>query len=179
MIGRRLAFLVAGLAFLSTPIEPGSAADLARLPIPQPIADLAFHDADGRMRRLSEYQGRPIILNLWATWCLPCIAELPSLDRLAKELNERGPRVLALSIDRKGMAAVQGFFARNAIRHLEPIVDPSREAVALLNVPILPTTLFLDGLGREIAARHIGPLDWSDPALRASLAALFGTVAPP
>lgn len=179
MIGRRLAFLIAGLAFLSAPIDPGSAADLARLPAPQPIANLAFHDADGRMRRLSEYQGRPIILNLWATWCLPCIAELPSLDRLAKELGGRGPQVLALSIDRKGMAAVQGFFGRNAIRNLEPLVDPSREAVARLNVPVLPTTLFLDGQGREIAARHTGLLDWSEPALRASLAALFRTEAPP
>jgi thiol-disulfide isomerase/thioredoxin len=149
------------------------AVELVRLRTPEPVVDIAFQDASGQQRRLSDYRGRPVVLNLWATWCLPCVTELPALDKLAQDFKDRGPAVLALSIDRKGAAAVQAFFARNAIRHLEPLVDPAREAAAILKVTVLPTTLFLDAQGREVGARHTGPLDWNDPPLRAALTALL------
>jgi thiol-disulfide isomerase/thioredoxin len=155
-------------------LAPGlQAAEFARLAKPEPVEDVAFQTSDNLVKKLSDYRGRPVLLNLWATWCLPCVKELPALDQLAAKMGNTGPAIIALSIDRKGILAVRHFFDKNGIKHLEPLVDPTREAVALLNAPALPTTMFIDAQGQEIAQRLTGPLDWGDPAIPFLLSKLF------
>ncbi|NJM35692.1 MAG: TlpA family protein disulfide reductase [Rhodomicrobium sp.] len=67
---------------------------------PKPLADIAFTDADGRERRLSEWRGKTVLVNLWATWCAPCKREMPSLDRLQAKLGSNEFAVLPISLDR-------------------------------------------------------------------------------
>jgi thiol-disulfide isomerase/thioredoxin len=167
----RALFFLLHLLLITAPLQ---AAEIVHLVRPEPAPDIVFQDSEGRPRKLSDYRGRPVLLNFWATWCLPCVTELPSLDRLAGEMGDRGPAIIALSLDRKGIPAVRHFFEKNGIRHLEALVDQTRESSALMGAAALPTTLFLDAEGREIAQRLTGAIDWNDPAIRASLNRLLG-----
>lgn len=135
---------------------------------PQTVPDLAFVSADGKAHRLSEWRGKVVLLNLWATWCAPCKVEMPSLDRLQAKLGGDAFTVLALSLDRGGPAKPAGFFAGNAITHLGVYDDAELEATAALRVSGLPVSVVLDAEGREIA-RLVGPADWDSPAIAAKV----------
>ena len=132
------------------------------------MPDLAFTGADGASRRLSEWRGKAVLLNLWATWCAPCKAEMPSLDRLQAKLGGDKFAVLAISMDRTGLEKPQSFFASNGISHLAVYNDPQAEATAVLRASGLPLSVILDGQGREIA-RLIGPADWDSPDMTAKV----------
>ena len=101
------------------------------------------------------------MLNLWATWCAPCIEELPTLDHLQQQLAPLGVVVLALSIDRGGPKAVREFLDENEIKNLGVFVDPTMRAQSDLNVIGLPTTIVIDRDGRE-RGRIVGPAAWDD-----------------
>ncbi|MGZ8349931.1 MAG: TlpA family protein disulfide reductase, partial [Allosphingosinicella sp.] len=88
-----------------------------------PAPDVAFEDPQGRPVRLSDFRGRPLLLNLWATWCGPCVVEMPSLDALAAR-EDGDVRVLALSQDLAGRQKVTDFFAARNFARLEPFLDP-------------------------------------------------------
>src|SRR6516164_4137900 len=90
---------------------------------PRVVPDIVFNDADGRQVRLSDWRGQLVLLNIWATWCAPCKAELPSLDRLQAKLGGKGFTVLALSTDRGGPKAPAQFFSREGITHLKVFND--------------------------------------------------------
>lgn len=130
----------------------------SRLETPAPVP---FLDADGRALTLSDFKGRIAIVNLWATWCAPCVKELPSLDRLAAREGDR-LHVLAISFDREGTPVVERFFAVNGIKTLKPYADATMKAMFAWDAKGLPTTLVLDADGHE-AARVIGELDWDGP----------------
>jgi thiol-disulfide isomerase/thioredoxin len=135
-----------------------------RLARPRPLPALRFAAADGRELTLADFRGRAVLLNLWATWCGPCRQEMPTLDRLQQRLG--GPRfqVVALSIDRLGLAAVAPFYKKLRLDALAVYLDPSGQSAAALDVPGLPTSLLIDAEGREIA-RKIGPAAWDRPAI--------------
>lgn len=137
-------------------------------PSPRALPALEFVDGAGRARSLADFRGRVVVLNVWATWCVPCREEMPTLDALQAALG--GPRleVVALSIDRGGAAAVRDFFDEFAIEHLEVYVDTAMRAPGRLAIPGLPATLVVDPRGREVA-RLIGPADWNSPGMRAWL----------
>ncbi len=137
---------------------------------PQPIADIAFTDAEGRARLLSEWRGHMVLLNLWATWCAPCKVEMPSLDRLQAKLGERFA-VLALSTDRSGPKAPAAFFANQHIAHLKLYNDSTGEANVSMNAAGLPLTAVLNENGQEIA-RLLGPAEWDSPEILAEIEAL-------
>jgi thiol-disulfide isomerase/thioredoxin len=99
------------------------------------------------------------LVNFWATWCAPCIRELPSLDRLQKRLKHSGVKIIALSLDRGGVEAVTEFYAENGIHNLEVYVDPTMAAQQAFDIPGLPTTVLIDREGRD-RGRLIGPADW-------------------
>jgi thiol-disulfide isomerase/thioredoxin len=141
---------------------------------PRPMPPLHFVEGSGRAATLADFHGRTILLNIWATWCLPCRHEIPTLDRLQAKLGSRDFEVVTLSVDRGGVAAVQAFFREINVQALRIYVDPSSDATGALGLSGLPTTLLVDPDGREIG-RRIGPANWDGlemvRAIRARLAA--------
>lgn len=130
----------------------------------------AFEAPDGRPARLSDFRGRPVLVNLWATWCAPCVAEMPALDRLAQRAGD-GLVVLTVSQDLEGRRVVDPFFARGQFRRLQPYVDPRNELPLALGAAGLPMSILYDASGREVW-RLAGEWDWDriDPAALATLA---------
>ena len=128
------------------------------------LPDLRFVDDAGQPRALAEFRGRSIVLNIWATWCIPCRKEMPTLDHLQAMLAGSDAFVMPLSVDRQGLSAVRDFYKEIGIRSLGVYVDPSGDTSSLLGIPGIPTTLLVDRDGREIG-RKIGPLAWDDPEI--------------
>jgi thiol-disulfide isomerase/thioredoxin len=129
----------------------------------KPVPAVRFMDASGRVMTLEDFRGRVVVLNLWATWCTPCVAEMPMLDRLQQQLGEEDAIVLALSIDRGGQEAVKEFYGKTGVSHLKVFVDPTMRAQSDLGILGLPTTLIIDREGRE-RGRLVGPAEWDDAA---------------
>ena len=123
---------------------------------PAPAAE--FQDPEGAPSSLADFRGRPVLLNLWATWCAPCIAEMPTLDRLAAREADR-LHVLTVSQDLDGRAKVEAFFARQGYRNLETWLDPQMALMTELKADTLPTTILYDARGRELW-RVVGMEDW-------------------
>jgi thiol-disulfide isomerase/thioredoxin len=120
-----------------------------------------FTGADGRDVTLADFAGRPLLLNLWATWCAPCKAEMPTLDALA-ELEEGRMSVIALSQDLEGRKPVVEFFKSADIGNLEPYTDSDNAMLAAFgNAVALPTTILYDSEGREVW-RVAGGVEWDD-----------------
>jgi thiol-disulfide isomerase/thioredoxin len=129
---------------------------------PAPPPPLIFTSADGTKKTLRDFAGKGVVLNLWATWCVPCVSEMPALDQLAGELDPKDIAVIALSSDRQGAPIVQQFFARHKIRHLDVWLDPQGDAVEVLKLRGIPTTLIIDRKGNE-QGRIEGAVAWDDP----------------
>lgn len=128
---------------------------------PRALPDLRFADGKGRALHLSDFRGRVVLLNVWATWCPPCRKEMPTLDHLQGTLGGPDFEVVALSIDRDGLALVQGFFKSFGIKNLRLYIDSFDEASASLVGAGVPLTLLIDRDGREIG-RKLGPAVWDD-----------------
>ena len=129
---------------------------------------LSLTDPAGRELNLGALQGRPVLLNLWATWCAPCIVEMPMLDELADELDG-AVRVVTVSQDLQGASRVEPFFAQRDFRHLEPWLDPDNALSYRVESDVLPTTILYDASGREVW-RIVGEYDWSSAAAREAVA---------
>ena len=123
---------------------------------------MEIHDASGRSLKLRSLLGKPLLINLWATWCAPCIAELPMLDRVAVERAEN-MKVLAVSQDMSRTEKVGPFLAQNGAPHLGPWIDPETDLTFALGAQTLPTTVLYDAAGKEIW-RYIGGRDWTSTA---------------
>ena len=125
----------------------------------QPPRDMAFADAQGRPLRLGDFAGRTVLVNLWATWCPPCVAEMPDLDALEARLGGPGFQVVAISLDRGGAAAVDRWFARSGLAHLAiHTANPADFPDASL-----PTSILLDKQGR-VAWTGLGAFGWTGAA---------------
>jgi len=135
---------------------------------PTPIPDLGFTDGDGQPHTLADFRGKVVLLNVWATWCLPCRKEMPTLDRLQAALGGDRFQVVALSVDRQGAEAVKAFFSEIGVRRLAVHVDVSGQALSALAAVGLPTTLLVDEEGRELG-RLMGPAEWDAPDMTAFL----------
>ena len=131
---------------------------------PRGLPRVQFRDADGRITSLADFRGKVVLLNIWATWCVPCRVEMPTLDRLQAELGGEKFEVLALSIDRAGLEKVRDFYDDIGLRHLSIYIDSSAKATRQLRAFGLPTTLLIDREGREIG-RLIGPSEWDSPEM--------------
>jgi len=119
----------------------------------------SFKDPDGESVTLAEFRGKPLLLNLWATWCGPCIIEMPTLDALAKREGGR-IKVVALSQDLDGAAKVDAFFKKNDLPNLDAYLDDQGALGSALGVTTLPTTIFYDAEGKELW-RIVGGQDWT------------------
>jgi thiol-disulfide isomerase/thioredoxin len=126
---------------------------------PKPVAGIQFEDSKGQSRTLADFRGKIVLLNIWATWCVPCRKEMPALDRLQTTLGGEDFEVVPLSIDRGGMDGVRKFYAEVGIQKLGMYRDNSGGATRELGAVGIPTTLLIDREGREIG-RLIGPTEW-------------------
>ena len=135
--------------------------------------NVTFEDPMGRPVNLSVFRGRPVLVNLWATWCAPCVVEMPSLDALAAREGE-ALQVLALSQDFGGREKVTDFFRTHRFGELEPYLDSEMRFMTALGIDTLPTTILYDAEGREVW-RMTGLADWeSERAARLLLEAESG-----
>ena len=129
---------------------------------PRTVPDFAFYDGAGRVARLSDFRGKIVLLNLWATWCPPCIRELPALDRLQGKMGDESFTVLPLSLDRNGRRTVESFFRRLGNQNLGIFVDPHRAAGAAFPIDVLPASFILNREGRIISFLR-SYADWDAP----------------
>ena len=142
--------------------------DLAVHDTPRSIAPLEFRDGSGRRVTLSDFRGKVILLNLWATWCPPCREEMPTLDELQRRLGGENFEVVALSLDRQGKEPIREFYSNNGIDNLRLYISSSTGVMSKLRGRGLATTLIVDRRGREVA-RKVGEKDWSTPQMVAYL----------
>ena len=119
--------------------------------------DTLFQDPAGEPASIPQFAGKAVLLNLWATWCAPCVVEMPALDALAA--RDKNIIVLAVSQDFNGQDNVQAFFANRYFRELQPNIDPEQMLSQRLGIDTLPTTVLYDANGREIW-RMRGMADW-------------------
>ena len=120
-----------------------------------------FADADGQDVTLADFEGKPLLLNIWATWCAPCKAEMPTLDTLAKLEKDR-MAVIAVSQDLAGRTPVLAFFKETKVQNLVPYTDADNAILAAFNNNIaLPTTILYDSAGKEVW-RIAGGVEWDD-----------------
>lgn len=158
------------LARKIAPLARGEMAALTMASAPMRVPDLAFEDADGKPRKLSEWRGRTVLVNLWATWCVPCRKEMPALDRLQGELGGPDFEVVAINIDTRDPDKPKAFLKESALTRLGFFADPKakvfQDLKAVGRALGMPTSMLVDGAGCEIATLA-GPAEWaSDDALK-------------
>jgi thiol-disulfide isomerase/thioredoxin len=143
-------------------LATGSLAAFLVHPEPKPIADIAFADGQGKPLKLSDFKGRVVLINLWATWCAPCRKEMPDLAKLQQELGSDQFEVVAISVDRKGAGASSAFLKETGADALKLYVEPTTKVVGELQAAGLPATILVDREGRELG-RLLGPALWASP----------------
>lgn len=133
--------------------------------------DFSLPDRDGNIRRLSSFRGRVVLLNFWATWCLPCRSEMPSLEALYQTYKHQGFEVLTVASDVQGAEVVQPFVAQHHLTFLT-LLDTTAHVTRTYGVTTLPTTYVLDRQGRLVTV-EIGSRDWTKAEARALIASLL------
>jgi thiol-disulfide isomerase/thioredoxin len=131
--------------------------------------DFAFADPDGGDRTLQDFAGRPLLVNLWATWCTPCVAEMPTLDSIAASYGPKGLAVLTISQDNQGATSVKPFFEKHKLPHLKGWTDKENQFGFHYATGLLPTSVLYDAHGKEIV-RVIGAMDWDSAEAKALIA---------
>ena len=182
--GTLLAVAVAGKFLWPTEHAADEQPQAPAAPTPQPLATLRaqppaalpalhFSTPDGIVRSLADYAGQGVVLNFWATWCVPCVSEMPALDALSRALSGQRIIVLPVSLDRGGAGAVTQFYAGHRIRSLPVLLDAHAETMAALRLDGIPTTLVIDRTGREVS-RVQGPVSWDEADAPRLLGQLIG-----
>ncbi|MFO1032675.1 MAG: redoxin family protein [Hyphomicrobiales bacterium] len=154
------------------PMAVGPMAALLVATPPKDVPPFTFQDATGASKSLSDFKGRVVLLNLWATWCAPCRKEMPSLASLQKDMGGPGFEVVALSLDHKGLEASGAFLKETGADALALYADPESKALAAVGALGLPATLLITRDGKE-AARLLGPAEWNSAEAKALISQLL------
>jgi thiol-disulfide isomerase/thioredoxin len=152
------------------PLSVGEMAAFVFKKAPEPLPAFTFLDASAKERTLQDWKGKVVLLNLWATWCVPCRKEMPGLDRLQGELGSDQFEVVALSADRKGLEGSKQFLDQIKVQKLKLYADPSVRVTSTLKAVGMPATLLIDREGREIG-RLTGPAEWDSAEAKALIKA--------
>ena len=131
-----------------------------------PMLDVGFFAPDGSMVSLADFKGKPLLVNIWATWCAPCIVEMPMLDELAAREEDR-LKVLVVSQDLQAAEKVDPFFEKAGFEKLEAYIDPENGLSFGFGTGLMPTTVLYDAEGKEVW-KVVGAMDW-DGAKAAAL----------
>jgi thiol-disulfide isomerase/thioredoxin len=146
------------------PLARGEVAAVSVLTRPRRVPDVRFDDQEGRSRSLADWRGQLVLLNLWATWCVPCRKEMPALDALEAKLGGRDFHVVAVNIDTRDPAKPQAFLRETGITHLAYFTDRSAKIFQDLKLAGwafgMPATLIVDPRGCTLAFLA-GPAEWS------------------
>ncbi len=143
----------------ANPLSRGHMAAFVFKPVPEALPAIKFQGADGEERTLDRWRGKVVLLNLWATWCLPCRKEMPALDRLQGEMGSDTFEVVAVSVDRTGLAGARKFLDEAKVEKLALYADGTARLAGTLRAAGLPATLLIDAEGREVG-RLLGPAEW-------------------
>ncbi|MGA8318923.1 MAG: TlpA disulfide reductase family protein [Bradyrhizobium sp.] len=161
------------------PLAHGEVAALTMATSPLRLPDLTFQDADGKQKKLSDWRGRTVLVNLGATWCVPCRREMPALDRLQAKLGGKDFQVVAINIDTRDPEKPRNFLKDAKLTRLDFFSDSKAEVFqelkAIGRALGMPTSVLVDGQGCEIAT-IAGPAEWdSDDAVKLITAATTTT----
>jgi thiol-disulfide isomerase/thioredoxin len=143
----------------SAQAAPAKGADRSHRGDAMPAA--GFNDPSGHQITLANFRGKPTLVNLWATWCAPCVKELPTLDRLVRNSGGRF-NLVAISQDSAPHASVEAFLKAHGIETLSSYQDPKMALSGALHADVLPTSVLFDANGKEVW-RYVGDLDWTSP----------------
>lgn len=148
------------------PLARGEVAAVGVSNAPKPPPAIAFAGPEGQPLGLAAFRGKTVLVNLWATWCVPCREEMPALDRLQAELGGQDFEVVAINVDTRNREKPRAWLQENGIRNLAYYADPEGKLLQVLqksgHVVGLPTTFVVDPSGCEIALLK-GPADWASP----------------
>lgn len=164
------------LAKKAAPFARGEVAAVNMAKSPLKVPNLAFEDAGGKKMTLADFKGRTVLLNLWATWCVPCRKEMPTLDALQAKLGSADFEVVAVNIDTRNLDKPKAFLQEIGVSKLNYYADPSakvfQDLKAVGRAFGMPTTLLIDPAGCEIGT-IAGPAEWaSEDAVKLIQAAL-------
>ena len=163
--------LIAGAFGLLAAVCTGSVASAELKPADSaPPSAFQLQDLNGRVHRLSDYRGKVVLVNFWATWCEPCRAEMPSIERLQKRLGEQSFAVLAINMD-EPEARIAKFVSAMPLA-LPVLLDPGGKVTRAWKVRVLPASFVIDTDGR-VRYSVIGDMDWSAPAVVERMAKLL------
>ena len=142
--------------------QPFETLRLTRLGGSEPAAEFSVPTPDGSPLGLGALRGKVVLLNFWATWCEPCLEEMPAMERLSRAYRERGLAVLAVSVDREGASVVRTFLKRHALSFLVGL-DPQQAVARLYRIWALPSTMILSRKGIPLFSVQ-GAREWDGPA---------------
>lgn len=159
------------------PLARGEVAALTVSKTPRPATDITFLDKDGQKRTLADFRGKTVLLNLWATWCVPCREEMPALDRLQANQGGKDFEVVAVNIDTARLDKRQAFLDSAGVKSLGFFADPTADAFQALKqagkVVGLPTSILVDPQGCELGIMA-GPAAWDSPDATKLVSAAVG-----
>jgi thiol-disulfide isomerase/thioredoxin len=169
------------LAKRIAPLVHGEVAALTLASAPLKLPDLAFQDADGKEKKLSDWRGKTVLVNLWATWCVPCRKEMPALDGLQAKLAGPNFEVVAINIDTRDPEKPKKFLIDAGLTRLGYFTDEKarvfQDLKSIGRALGMPTSVLVDPKGCEIGT-IAGPAEWnSDDAIKLITAALAPTAA--
>ncbi|GFO82398.1 MAG: thiol:disulfide interchange protein TlpA [Methyloceanibacter sp.] len=154
-------------------LNTGAMAAFVVRPRPADVPTFAFEGAGGVEQTAADLKGKVVLLNIWATWCVPCREEMPQLNTLQSELGGSDFEVVAINIDKGGPDKAKAFLAETGASDLTPYFDPTGKLFARLKAVGMPTTLLLNADGQEMG-RLVGPADWASPEAKAIIEAALG-----
>lgn len=160
---------VGGALAAEPPKFAGLAGDFSPIDPPEQIAAPNFQDKMGQPVNLDSFKGKVVVLNFWATWCPPCVAEMPALDKLQSELGGADFTVVAVSTDRQGIKKSAPFYRRAGITHLELYNDARGGLLDAFQGHALPITILIDRDGK-VVGRMEGPAQWDSAEAKALIA---------
>jgi len=158
-------------------LNKGAMAAFLVHPKPRDLPDFTFETGDGAAKSLADFHGKVVLLNIWATWCVPCREEMPQLNALQADLGGKDFQVAAVNIDRGGPDKARNFLNETSATDITLYTDPSGKLFSTLKAVGMPTTLLIDRDGKEIG-RLVGPADWASPEAKKLIEAAIAAPAP-